>query len=507
MVYFPTVQAYNIGMTKRKTNEEFLAQIADRLNEYDVLSEYKTANEKMLFRHKGCGAEFYMKPMHFVYGEGCRKCKYANMNLRSEKDFIAGLSEKYAGWKFDGYTSATSEIWGTCPKCGETKRYASAKQFVVEQAGCRSCGNARRMSDSSIASELDFLGWIFIGREESRETKGGYKWQQIRVKCKKCGIEKVSSLSNLRRFECSVCSGHFDGTSGVEDEIYKWVKSICPDAVQSDRTVLKNMGRNGYELDIYSPSGKVAIEFNGRFWHSVNHIAKAKNMSYAEAKKYHYSKSVECENQGIRLIHIWDYEWEDERKQRVLKNIILGALGALPKRYFARKTSLHHYEVGCPRWQELNGFFAQNNIQGNRGGSHVFTLEDANGRILMAYKFGRPSGGKAKQKYEYEMVRGASAPGVQVIGGASKLWKHAMETLRPKSVVYYIDYNYFDGKSVEKLGGRYVGSQPGVKNYWRKTGEVKNREPARHKEVKEAIERGDVYELWNAGVKTYEFTF
>lgn len=511
MVDFPDNRCYTHSMSKKKTHEEYLKQIQDRLDEYDVLSKYDGATKKVKFRHKKCGTVFETKPMHFVYGEGCPKCAHKEGGRKIRKSletFTAELPSKYKNWTFEGYVKVSSPVTAICPVCGHKHKYSNCKPFVAGTAGCRVCAGRKKIPDAELQKTLLNLGWVIVERMHSRKIDGsGWSVPQIKARCAKCGKEKISSLSNLRKYECSVCSGHYDGTSGEEDEIFKWVKELSDDAVQSDRTILKNLGTRGYELDMYIPSKKVAIEYNGRFWHSVHQIAKNKNMSYAEAKKYHYLKSFWCEKAGIRLIHIWDYEWGDPCKQKVLKNIILGALGMLPERYFARKTICKHYEQGCSRWAELNKFFAENNIQGNRGGSHVFTLEDKDGRILMAYKFGRPSGGKAKKLYEYEMVRGASAPGVQVVGGASKLWKHFVDTLHPNSVVYYIDYNYFDGRSVEKLGGKFITSQPGVKNYWVATGEVKNREPARHKEVKEAVAKGECLELWNAGTKTYAFHF
>ena len=494
-------------MSRRKTHPEFLAQIEHRLGEYEVLSEYKSATEYVFFRHKKCGRIIKMKPMHFVYGKGCRDCAYEEIGRKKThtyKEFRSALPSKYYGWSFSGYSGATSPIVAICPECGRKHKYKSAEQFVVGAAGCKAC--AMRMGEEELKKNLDRLGWTLIERLQPKKTKKGYNVPQLRVKCVECGNEKVSHLSNLRRYKCEVCSGNYHGQSKEEGEVYSWLSSIIPeeDICRSDRSILKSLARNGQELDFYIPSKKVAIEYNGRYWHSSKVLEKKKNVEHP--KKYHYNKSKACEDQGIRLIHIWDYEWQDPRKQKVLKNIILGALGMLPERYYARNCEVKKYDKDCPRWKELNQFFAENNIQGNRGGSVVFTLEK-DGRILMAYKFGRPSGGLAKKKYQYEMVRGASAPGVQVVGGASKLWKHFVQEMKPKSVVYYIDFNYFDGRSVEKLGGKLVGSQPGVKNYWVETGEVKNREPRRHREIQELIKDGKVLELWNAGTKTYSFEF
>ena len=431
---------------KKHKGNKFLDIIKNSKGEYELRSEYINYRTPVSVFHRSCGRIFSRVP-NTVVGKGF-----------------------------------TGEL---CTLCNHDKD-TSRKTYSLEDAN-------KRLAE--VNPEYEFITY----------SGAGYK---ARVRHKICGLEfdvDKASYFILGDGHCEKCTTNI---SKPEREVYEWVKTLCPDAEQSVRNV-----PNVSEIDVLVRSKGVGVEFNGHWWHSVQCLTRKdektgrSRMTYAEAKKFHYLKSFWAEKAGIRLIHIWDYEWADEKKQKVLKNIILGALGMLPERYYARNTVCNHYERGCARWAELGEFFENNNIQGNRGGSHVFTLEDEDGRVLMAYKFGRPSGGRAKKLYEYEMVRGASAPGVQVVGGASKLWKHFLDTLHPHSVVYYIDYNYFDGRSVEKLGGKFITSQPGVKNYWVKTKEAKNREPRRHKEVKEAIEKGEALEMWNAGTKTYAFQF
>lgn len=68
------------------------------------------------------------------------------------------------------------------------------------------------------------------------------------------------------------------------------------------------------ELDIYLPELKLAIEFNGTRWHSIE---------LGTPVDYHLSKSLTCRKIGIRLIHI--YEFEDLEKQlQLIKELILG---------------------------------------------------------------------------------------------------------------------------------------------------------------------------------------
>lgn len=476
---------YNGVMSKKKTHQEFMKQAKSKLSDYDVLTNYDGATVPMKFRCRKCGFEFSIRPNSFL-AHGCRKCAYASNSgkiSKSFKEWRKQLDKKYDNYEFSNFTGATKPITAKCLKCGREHTYYTAKAFTNGIAGCKSCGASKDRQhwiDLCDKWDLDFV------------KKNG---KNILVQCRKCGRESYKLPCNLWKNGCKYCVSY--KKSKDELKLLRWIRSVVPNAISGDRSILSNR----LELDIYCPDQKVAIEYNGRFWHSTSQLEK--RMSRSDAKKYHYNKSIACRKKGIRLIHVWDYEWQDEKKQRVLKNIILGALGKLPERYYARNCTVSIVKQGDSRWEEMGRFFEDNNIQGNRGGRIVFALEH-DGKVLMAYKFGSPSGGKAKKLYEWEMVRGASAPGVQVVGGASKLWKHFIDYCKPKSVVYYVDFNYFDGKSVEKLGLNFVRSQIGVKNYWTKENKVTNRMPSKHKEIKELVDKGEVLELHNAGTLVYE---
>lgn len=66
------------------------------------------------------------------------------------------------------------------------------------------------------------------------------------------------------------------------------------------------------ELDIYIPAIKLAIEYNGLFWHSTKHISD---------KDYHLNKSVECRKLGIRLIHVYEFENIDTQLTKIISLI------------------------------------------------------------------------------------------------------------------------------------------------------------------------------------------
>ena len=77
------------------------------------------------------------------------------------------------------------------------------------------------------------------------------------------------------------------------------------------------------ELDFYLPDIKLAIEFNGTYWHSFE---KQHN------KEYHLQKSIACREKGIRLIHI--YQFEDFNEQLSLLGQLLDGKDNYPTKDF-----------------------------------------------------------------------------------------------------------------------------------------------------------------------------
>ena len=105
-----------------------------------------------------------------------------------------------------------------------------------------------------------------------------------------------------------------EGVSLMEKEVSDYIKSLIDDEViENDRSILK-----GKELDILIPSRKLAIEFNGIFWH-VESKGKDKN--------YHLSKTERCLEEAIELIHISDSEWMF--KNEIIKSFLKKKLNVL----------------------------------------------------------------------------------------------------------------------------------------------------------------------------------
>ena len=272
--------------------------------------------------------------------------------------------------------------------------------------------------------------------------------------------------------------------SQEEKDLVEYLKSLY------NGTIIENSKKviPPYELDIYIPDKNLAIEYNGAYYHTQDKVGKT----------YHYNKSKLCEEKGIRLIHIFDYEWNNDRQRPILENIIKNALGINEHKIYARNLN-----ILVEPSKNLKSFFQENNIQGFRAGSFGICLVDKNTKeIYMSYMMGHPFYGKGK--YEWEVIRGATKLGYTVVGGASKIWKYFIENYKPSSCVYYVDYNYFNGNSLKQLPNmKYIKTQPSFKNYFIKDKIIKNRNPMKNNEIKELYETGECIPIYNAGTKVY----
>ena len=158
-----------------------------------------------------------------------------------------------------------------------------------------------------ILSELSDDVIPMFTREEYVGLANGNDLIEYEWKCVHCGKMFRRSVGNVTHApKCPFCGYVF---SSGEMEIINLIKSNCDsEIVTHTRQVLPSH----HELDIYIPDRKVAIEYNGLYWHSIEN---------GKDKEYHISKSIECEQLGIHLIHVFGDEWK-KRKDEISSFIV-----------------------------------------------------------------------------------------------------------------------------------------------------------------------------------------
>lgn len=259
-------------------------------------------------------------------------------------------------------------------------------------------------------------------------------------------------------------------------------------------------GRRSYEI-CYVPSHQYPIAY------------PKYNITGVDADHF-YKLSYQAEHEG-NSFKCWvkDYEWRDNRKREVLKSYFMYAAGKIKNRYYARDCEVREVSATVAREFESHHCF-----YGKRGASlnlglYLTKWRNGNppGTLLMIYTFGKNFFGKDDS---IEVLRVGTVKFSNVAGGASKLLKHFVanyETVKMgkahvpvKRLKFYSDYDHNIGGSMDELGFEFVSySKGGFMNYWVESGEVKGREPTRHKWVMEQMKLGKVLAIPNAGVKTY----
>lgn len=122
-----------------------------------------------------------------------------------------------------------------------------------------------------------------------------------------CGNIKQCYTRIAQQIHVCDCVQH--SVSSKEMELRQIILSLVDDKVEfNNRNILK-----GKELDIYIPSKQLAFEFNGNYWHSTEHI---------DDGYYHINKTLMCYKKGIRLIHIfeWDWDYKKDAVMAIIKN-------------------------------------------------------------------------------------------------------------------------------------------------------------------------------------------
>lgn len=284
-------------------------------------------------------------------------------------------------------------------------------------------------------------------------------------KCKKCG--NVYEYTLLKRLICRNCYPKLNGTSNGEKEIVKYLESLGFEVKKNTKMIL-NCTQNPtlqnifkkygfkenavYELDIYLPKLKIAIEYDGLYWHSTKN-----NIN----KYYHLAKTEMCEALGIRLIHIFENQWLEKRL------IVEDLLNFNKQRIYARKCELRLVDGNT-----TNNFLTNYHIQGARPASVRLGLY-YNNELVQIMTFGKS---RYNKKYEWELIRECSKSNLIIVGGCSKLLKFFEKTYKPKSLISYCDRKLFLGKSYINMGFTLCGLSPVSYAYIGPDHKVYNRE-------------------------------
>lgn len=238
------------------------------------------------------------------------------------------------------------------------------------------------------------------------------------VHCRSCLWSDTVTLLFAKNDRCPNCNPM---GSKSQHEIADFVQSF---QFLVGRNVKGLIGK--FELDIFVPQKKLAIEFNGLYYHNEN---------AGKGSWYHDNKTIKCQQLGITLLHVFEDEWL--YKQEIIKSMIKHRLGVTSQKIDARKCLVKKMST-----EERKLFFDSNHIDGDSRAKQSYCLKH-NGVIVAAISFKKSI--QKNYKNSIEIVRACSILNTSVRGWFSKLIKHIKchaEKLNFDKIISFVDTRY-----------------------------------------------------------------
>jgi hypothetical protein len=193
--------------------------------------------------------------------------------------------------------------------------WAANNPDKVADIACKNSQNCLKKRINSDISEL----YNIIHDSYKQDLQAGIlqNGDTILTKCPNCGQFDSHLLQNVFIFStgklklgraplCRNCTLSIS-SSYYEKEISEFISTFySEEPIRNNRSAL-----NGKELDLYYPEKKIAIEFNGDYWHSD----KFKD------RDYHYNKFRQCLERNIILVSIFESEWN--KHSTLIKNYLV----------------------------------------------------------------------------------------------------------------------------------------------------------------------------------------
>lgn len=374
-----------------------------------------------------------------VYGSALRigrttSCGHTNKRIKDIKDqkFGKWTVKEYLGkmkWKCECECGQISDVYGHSLRSGKSSRCTKcatkkSKQTLLDRYGDITPSkilNPREQWQIETINSKENLKEFILALEEIPTV--------FDLQCM-LNINKSNMLEYIHKYKLDSLVRINSTESSMEECIINYIETIYRGVIlHGNRDIL-----GGRELDIYIPEKKIAIEFNGDYWHS----------DCMKDKKYHQQKTLDCAKQGIQLIHIFEYEWNNEIKKDKILNYIrkLVMLNSV-KKIYARKTTV--VEVSK---EEAKDFIDKHHLQ-NYIAADINIGLIYNNELVSVLSLGKP---RFNNYSQYEIIRYCNRDDIVVVGGLEKLFNYFKLKYSPESVITYSDLSKFNGNCYLKIG-------------------------------------------------------
>lgn len=257
-------------------------------------------NEAFWLCRCDCGNMTIVNTNRLKYTVSCG-CLIIEKNHKRREDLTG---RRFGRLKVLSYDDKKRKYLCKCD-CGNTKYIYGGSLLSGYTKSC-GCIHKEKIQEIKL---IDIAGQKFSMLTAIEYCEDIKKW-----KCRcDCGNITYVTSDKLRSGHTKSC-GCIDTAhrgSQQENEIKKFILDNFPQLkIIKAKTIL-----DGYEIDMYIPKLKIGIEYNGSAFHAS--VGGAfRNLD----KYYHRDKFLKAKEKGIRLITVFDKDYEDN-KELILSNI------------------------------------------------------------------------------------------------------------------------------------------------------------------------------------------
>ena len=208
-------------------------------------------------------------------------------------------------------------------------------------------------------------------------------------------------------------------TSKGETEIKEFIESVG---------FMVNKGKNrklldGKEIDLIVDGTNICIEYDGLYYHTEK---------MGKTSSYHLNKTIECNQIGYKLIHIFEDEWvvNTELVKSKLKHLLNVNDGV--------KIGGRNVVIKKINLEDKTFFLNNNHIQGTDK-SNIYYGAYYNNELVGVITFNSRRNMTKNNDGEFELSRYATKQNYLIRGLASKFIKHFINEYNPTSIISFAD--------------------------------------------------------------------
>lgn len=267
--------------------------------------EYKNNRTKVCIICPEHG-EFWQTPAKHLIGRGCPKCGKLKIHKSIENtyevnilNFINKANELYEyKYNYDNinYINSKTKVNIVCPLHGEFNITPSKHLSGTE---CPVCTKERIQKKFALTKEqyinkANIIHNNIYDYSLITEYKNGK--QYVNIICPKHGVFKTNADSHLRGHGCPKCANEINIS---ENKLCKYLNSNINVEIETQKKFDWLCGKS---LDIYIPSLKTAIEYQGR-QHFMPVEKFGGEIEFEKTIKRDIEKYNQCKNNGVRLLY------------------------------------------------------------------------------------------------------------------------------------------------------------------------------------------------------------